>query len=431
MKDGQYSLSRAQPVCDNSNSQCELRVIGRITMREQAGLSGWGLATLLGLAWAQAIGGAGMGQAVDGGRVTTLNPSDGPRPESIRAAIGRGLPLLLNASAQEYPKHRDCFSCHNQAVPAVALSLARQRGFAVDAQMLRTIAEHTEADLNGAIDDYRKGQGQPGGVIRAGYALWAVETIGWPADETTAAVVHYLTEALGQHDHWSTQSKRAPSESSNFTATALALRGLQAFTVPIPRETSDDRKPSQSTSKPQVNRAVGWRARTLGWLQRAQPKETEDRVFRLWGLKHAGASPDDLDAAVTDLLKTQRPDGGWSQLIEPADAAKTNDGKGLAVAGRTPAPALTSDAYATGSALVVLHLAGAVRTDHPAYHHGLNFLIRSQREDGSWYVKSRSHPFQTYFESGFPHGPDQFISAAATGWAVAALALACPMPDGN
>ena len=105
--------------------------------------------------------------------------------------------------------------------------------------------------------------------------------------------------------------------------------------------------------------------------------------------------------------------------------------KARLVDGRTTAPALASDAYATGSALVVLHLAGAVPTDHPAYRRGLHFLIRTQREDGSWYVKSRSHPFQTYFESGFPHGPDQFISAAASGWAVAALALACPIPDGH
>ena len=43
-----------------------------------------------------------------------------------------------------------------------------------------------------------------------------------------------------------------------------------------------------------------------------------------------------------------------------------------------------------------------------------------------WLSKSRSHPFQTYFESGFPHGPDQFISIAGSGWATAALVLACP-----
>ena len=400
-------------------------------MHKQAGLSGWGLPMLLGLILALAICSASMGQTVNDGRVTTLDQSEGPQPELTRAAIDRGLPLLLKASAQEYPKHRDCFSCHNQAVPAVALSLAQKRGFAVDAEILQTIAEHTEADLHGAIDDYRKGRGQPGGVIRAGYALWALETTGWPADETTAAVLHYLPMALGQHDHWTTQSKRAPSEASNFTATALALRGLQAFAVPTPRSTRDDRDRSQSTSQLPVNGAVDWRARTLEWLRQTQPKETEDRVFRLWGLKHAGASPQDLDDAVADLLKTQRPDGGWSQLIEPGDSAEAKDGKVPLVADRKAALALTSDAYATGSSLVVLHLAGAMRTDHPAYRRGLHFLIRTQREDGSWYVKSRSHPFQTYFESGFPHGPDQFISAAASGWAVAALALACPMPDAH
>ena len=78
--------------------------------------------------------------------------------------------------------------------------------------------------------------------------------------------------------------------------------------------------------------------------------------------------------------------------------------------------------------LVALHLAGGIPTDLPAYRRGLDYLIWTQRDDGSWLVKSRSHPFQPYFESGFPHGPDQFISMAASGWAVAALALACPAP---
>jgi hypothetical protein len=49
--------------------------------------------------------------------------------------------------------------------------------------------------------------------------------------------------------------------------------------------------------------------------------------------------------------------------------------------------------------------------------------------DGSWLVRSRSRPFQTYFETGFPHGKDQWISSAATGWATAALALAARFAD--
>ena len=158
----------------------------------------------------------------------------------------------------------------------------------------------------------------------------------------------------------------------------------------------------------------------MQWLEQTNPTETEDRVFRLWGLKDAGASGKSVAAAALDLLRTQRPDGGWSQLDTPAESARTkaSDGK--------INPALTSDAYATGSALVALHLAGGISTDDPAFRRGLEFLLRTQRADGTWFIKSRSRPFQTYFESGFPHGPDQFISAAGSGWATAALVLACP-----
>jgi hypothetical protein len=335
------------------------------------------------------------------------------------------LPLLKRASAQEYPKHRSCFSCHNQAVPAIALALARGRGFAVDAETLQAISEHTEADLNEAVDDYRKGTGQPGGIIRAGYALWALEAAGWPPDETTAAVADYVVATQRDHDYWRAGARRPPSESSDFTATALALRSLEAFSE---RESAT---PLKNASRPdggtQPSRRESSRGRALKWLERAQPKDTEDRVFRLWALKHARASATSLATAVTDLLRTQRPDGGWSQLDLPSRPDQGKDDKAQSAANPT-AGGRASDAYATGSVLVALYQAGGLAADGPAFERGLDFLIRTQRDDGSWFVKSRSHPFQTYFESGFPHGPDQFISAAATAWAVAALALACPAP---
>jgi hypothetical protein len=340
--------------------------------------------------------------------------------ESIRKAVVRALPLLIKASAQEYPKHRECFSCHNQAVPAVALGLARERAFFdVKPETLRAIAEHTESDLSSAIEDYRKGQGQPGGVIRAGYALWALEAAGWPPDETTSGVAHYLSAVQSDRKRWPPKANRPPSESSSFTATALALRGLRAF-GPVHGTHNSERPTEKSQPSPETFDAQ--RARALDWLEKTKPQETEDRVFRLWGLKYAGASVKLLAAATEGLLLTQRPDGGWSQLDPPAEPAKTKlkDGKTDA--------ALTSDAYATGSALVALHMAGGLSVLDPGYRRGLDFLIRSQLDDGTWFIKSRSHPFQTYFESGFPHGPDQFISVAGTGWAAAALVLALPKP---
>jgi hypothetical protein len=373
---------------------------------------------LLGLVF---LWGASAGTALGGDEGPASGP--GPRPQAIRAAVNRALPLLVKASAEEYPQHRDCFSCHNQAVPAIALDLARRRGFAVQADTLRAIAEHTESDLGTALADYRQGKGQPGSVIRAGYALWALEAAGWTPDETTAAVAHYLAVVPGRRDHWAGQANRPPSEASDFTATALALRGLHAFGS-AERADGPHKVPGPSTP---AGDPAARRSRALAWLRQTQPRETEERVFRLWGLKFAGATPQDLETAVAELLRTQRSDGGWSQL-DPPDPDKRQGDKGGAAKNRAPASASASDAYATGSALVALHLAGGLPTDRPAYHRGLAFLIQTQRDDGSWLVQSRSRPFQPYFESGFPHGPNQFISAAASGWAVTALALACPAP---
>jgi hypothetical protein len=70
-----------------------------------------------------------------------------------------------------------------------------------------------------------------------------------------------------------------------------------------------------------------------------------------------------------------------------------------------------------------LQTAGLSASD-AAYRRAVRYLLSTQQEDGSWYVKSRAMAFQPYFDAGFPHGFDQWISAAGTGWATLALATA-------
>ena len=118
-------------------------------------------------------------------------------------------------------------------------------------------------------------------------------------------------------------------------------------------------------------------------------------------MKESGASEKEIAAASWELLKAQRADGGWSQL---------DDG--------------TSDPYATGSALFALNQVGGLKAETAAYQAGVKWLLNAQLPDGTWKVKSRSIPFQPYYESGFPHEKNQFISIAASGWATAALAVA-------
>jgi hypothetical protein len=320
---------------------------------------------------------------------TSASPAadqDAPKPAAIRAAVEKALPLLLK-STEEYPESRDCFSCHHQAVPVLALSTAKERGFSIPAGAIVAPVELTEVDLRGSIESYKKGDGQGGGVTRAGYALFTLEVGGKKPDEVTDAVAEYLLRKDESRDHWKGTSNRPPSEASEFTATYVALRALTAY--------------GKEAQKQRIAVRV---EKARRWLETTKPKDTEDRAFRLLAMKAVSSPVELIRKAADDLLATRRDDGGWSQL----------DGG-------------TSDAYATGSALVALGLSGLLATDSPEYRSGLRFLIADQHEDGSWFVKSRSKPFQPYFESGFPYGKDQFISMAATSWAVTALCLACPV----
>jgi len=306
--------------------------------------------------------------------------------EAIKAAVAKSLPLLETAAKGSMEKRKQCFTCHNQGLPIMALTTARSRGITIDAENLREQVQFTADFLGKNRTNYLAGRGQGGQALTAGYALWTLEMGGWKSDETTGAVAEYLLKFQDDLDHWKPQTVRPPSEGSLFTVSYVALRGLKMFGT-----TGQQERISQRT------------AQVRQWLLKAPARETEDRVFRLRSLQVAEAPKDEIRGAAQDLLKTQHADGGWAQLDN-----------------------LDSDAYATGTALVALHQAGGVATTDPAYRNGLRFLLARQLDDGSWHVPTRSTPIQTYYESGYPHGEDQFISITAAGWATTALALALP-----
>ena len=311
-----------------------------------------------------------------------------PTPANIRAAADRALPLLLKAADGHIHK-QTCFACHNQALPMLAFHAARGHGFVVKDEDMKEQTDFIADFLKRNKDKFLKGQGTGGQVDTAGYALFTLELGGHKPDETTAAVAEFLLKYQADKDHWQVTSNRPPSEASDFTTNYLALRGLRVFGTKEQKE------------------AIAKRTEAIrGWLLKTSAKDNEDRVFHLLGLKEAGAKDDAVRDAAQFLLKTQRADGSWSQL----------DGK-------------PGDAYATGSALVALHQAGGLATTDPVYRRGVWFLLRTQAADGSWEVTSRSKPFQPYYESGFPYEKDQFISATASGWATAALAIASSQPN--
>jgi len=312
-----------------------------------------------------------------------------PTQANVKTAVEKSLPLLWKG-VEGHSAKRTCFTCHNHAVPLLAITTADARGFHADRKKLDEQTAFITEHFEGMRDRLEKGNGPGpgpvgGGVDNTGYALFALDLLGVKPSKTTDAIARYTLGADEKRDHWPTRGTRPPSEASDITTTAFAVRGLRTFTPQDNARTGDERMTAARK-----------------WLVSVKTKDTEDRVFRLLGLHASGASADEVSAAAKDLLATQEKDGGWSQ----------NDRR-------------FSDAYATGSALYALHTAGKVKADDPAFTRGLTFLLGTQLDDGSWHVRTRSRPVQTYFESGFPHGKDQFISCAATGWAIAALALAC------
>ena len=129
--------------------------------------------------------------------------------------------------------------------------------------------------------------------------------------------------------------------------------------------------------------------------------------MRLLGLAWTKAPASDIAKAASAVKSEQRQDGGWGQLAT-----------------------LESDAYATGLTLSILHETGFDSRD-PVYRKGCEFLLGNQQSDGSWLVETRSKPVQVYFDNGDPHGKHQFISTAASSWAVAALLAGVEAKDRN
>jgi mono/diheme cytochrome c family protein len=315
--------------------------------------------------------------------------------DELRAAVTKSLPLLMKAAGGHREERKQCFACHQQGVPIFALTAAKARGFAIDEVELKTQLEFIAGFLAKNHKQYLEGKGTGGQADTAGYALTTLAAGGWQPDEDTAAVAEYLLLRHADRDHWGTTSNRPPTEASPLTTTYVAARGLAAFATLEQKERAGKR----------IEQA-------REWLLGAQVKDNEDSVFRLLGLAQTNAPEDNIVAAAKELLAKQREDGGWAQL----DSANAEKGE--------PEAATKSDAYATGTALVALHQADGLATTDAAYQRGLRYLLKTQLDDGSWHVASRSKPFQAYYESGFPHGNDQFISCAASGWATWAMVLA-------
>ncbi|HVU94978.1 MAG TPA: prenyltransferase/squalene oxidase repeat-containing protein [Puia sp.] len=304
--------------------------------------------------------------------------------EEIRAAVGKSLPLLAKSSHIFLENAGGCHSCHGQGMGLIVFGMAKEKGFAVNLAALQEAIDSVKNDLNGFRFTWAEATDPQALVIGGGYDIWGLSVNHYPINKQLLLCVRDMMERQGATGNWIPPGLRPPLEYYPVSATAMAVRAMRIYAAA--------QWPDEVARRTQ---------RAADWLAHSVARTNEERVFQLLGLSWAGWRPEQMASMAKGLLARQRADGGWAQL-----------------------DSLESDSYATGQSLFALDQSGQLAVEAPAYQRGVAFLLRTQLEDGSWEVKSRTIPSVPFVSSGFPHGDNQFISAAGTNWAVMALVLA-------
>jgi ankyrin repeat protein len=294
-------------------------------------------------------------------------------------------------SQESFRRHvskQDCASCHQQYLPMAAVGHARNRPVRFDHAAAREQIDSLGKLRHPLFAQEYIAQAllHPDPAHTFGYHLFGFAAEGVPPSNLTDAMVHNLVTVQASDGRWFNQVPRPPIQSSDVSATALAIQAITKYGWPGRRE--------EFTASVERGRR---------WLWKVKVETNEEAIFQLLGLHWAGEPAEKLAGLARALRQSQRKDGGWAQL-----------------------PTLDSDAYATGQALFTLAQTVKDPATAPAWQRGLRFLLQRQEADGTWHVLRRAFPFQPTMESGFPHHRDSWISAAATSWAVLALTRALP-----
>lgn len=403
-----------------------------------------------------------------------------------RQALERGV-ALIRKSVDSYPSHRDCFSCHHQAVPLFALRMVAGYPEARDAdgkpalfnshdkERAQRILEFSRKSFERELPKLRAGEELDGRGLTLGYGLWTHDVGDADWGELETAMISNALATQQSDGRWRVHSVRPPAASSDWMATALVVSGLSR----------NLRYQLHSHKNLEQFRPIVWalhRAR-LWMIRQPEPATTEDICGAIWlqyelqdsdsingtlglllGLGghsagmgggppgFGGGRPEDAHPEVRKVLTTL----AWKTFLEAElsekDAALAMDeyhafqkdfprhapdrnrfrklllSKQNADGGWGQESGRESDAYSTGVSLILLQETAFYDKlgafKDSWYQRGIEYLIETQHRDGSWHVSSRAIPVQEYFDNGDPHETDQFISMQATAWAIAALANA-------
>src|SRR5262249_12281804 len=219
------------------------------------------------------------------------NAADPPR---IRDAAARNLALVQQSQKRWFDVQR-CDSCHHQYQPALAYRAAREHGIPFDETIARADAAKafTYADLDRVI--------QYSWIIEPAvddaYRLIAADAAGVRPGLSAAAMARILMARQNRGGDWPSHRQRPPSSYSNVTFTALGVRAIQLYAHP--------------SQKAELAQHV---ALARQWFLSHRAVDTEERTYKLLGLKWSGGDRTAIKAATQDLMSMQAADGSWPAL---------------------------------------------------------------------------------------------------------------------
>jgi hypothetical protein len=317
-------------------------------------------------------------------------------PQQARQTVERAIGYLQTESAA-WLNTRKCAACHHVSMPLWALSEAGRHGYAIDKKFVAETADSLLGDRDKLMasrifpnpadppDPRPQGRGLNMGLPFLAVAAQSLPSLKEGQKRSLALIAEEIVskqQADGSWEFFATL-RRPPINESQTTDAAWIIMALEGATGP-------DVPESQRTAL----------ARAIAWLDAAKRSDIhQDRVWEVLMRARAGGRRDGMRTTIGELLALQRADGGWSQTV----------------------PEWKSDAFATGQTLYALALAGYT-AEQPEIKRAIDFLVATQKPDGSWPMISRSTP------DGRPGGAKLLtpITCAASSWATLGLARLVP-----
>jgi hypothetical protein len=317
-------------------------------------------------------------------------------PGQVQQTVDRAIGYLQTESAA-WLNTRKCAACHHVPMSLWGLAEAGRQGYAIDKKYL---ADTTESLLGGKDkllasrifpnpadppDPRPQGRGLNMGLPFLAVAAQASASMSEAQKQSLRLIADEIVKKQQSDGSWEFFAglRRPPINESQTTDAAWIILALEGDSGP-------DVPPAQRAA---LTKAVAW-------LDAAKPAGLhQEKALKVLLAVRSGKPRETMQSTIAELLALQRADGGWSQTV----------------------PEPRSDAFATGQTLYVLALAGYT-AERPEIKRGIDFLVATQKADGSWPMISRSTP------DGSPGGAKLLtpITCAASSWATLGLARLVP-----